>query len=52
MATGQGVVTGSPIRCAKAMVLSTRAARDGVCPWRGTSVQELVCQLIGNAATC
>ena len=50
MATGQEAsVTGSayPLRAADWIFHALR--ETGVCLWRGTSVQELVCQLIGNS---
>jgi len=50
MATGQEAsVTGSAYPLRKQDWVFHALRETGVCLWRGTSVQELVCQLIGNA---
>jgi len=50
MATGQEAsVTGSAYPLRKGDWVFHALRETGVCLWRGTSVQELVCQLIGNA---
>jgi pyruvate dehydrogenase E1 component alpha subunit len=50
MATGQeAAVTGSAYPLGKGDWIFHALRETGVCLWRGTSVQELVCQLIGNA---
>ena len=50
MATGQEAsVTGSAYPLRKGDWVFHALRETGVCMWRGTSVQELVCQLIGNA---
>ena len=50
MATGQEAsVTGSAYPLRKGDWVFHALRETGVCMWRGTSVKELVCQLIGNA---
>ena len=50
MATGQEAsVTGSAYPLQKGDWVFHALRETGVCLWRGTSVQELVCQLIGNS---
>ncbi len=50
MATGQEAsVTGSAYPLRKGDWVFHALRETGVCLWRGTSVQELVCQLIGNS---
>jgi pyruvate dehydrogenase E1 component alpha subunit/2-oxoisovalerate dehydrogenase E1 component alpha subunit len=50
MATGQEAsVTGSAYPLRKGDWIFHALRETGVCLWRGTTVQELVCQLIGNA---
>jgi len=50
MATGQEAsVTGSAYPLEKRDWVFHALRETGVCMWRGTSVKELVCQLIGNA---
>ena len=50
MATGQEAsVTGSAYPLRKGDWVFHALRETGVCLWRGTSIQELVCQLIGNS---
>jgi len=50
MATGQEAsVTGSAYPLRKGDWVFHALRETGVCLWRGTSVQEIVCQLIGNS---
>ena len=50
MATGQEAsVTGSAYPLRKGDWVFHALRETGVCLWRGTTVQEIVCQLIGNA---
>src|SRR2546427_3388887 len=50
MATGQEAsVTGSAYPLRKGDWIFHALRETGVCLWRGTTVQELVCQLIGNS---
>ncbi|HEU5320318.1 MAG TPA: thiamine pyrophosphate-dependent enzyme, partial [Methylomirabilota bacterium] len=50
MATGQEAsVTGSAYPLAKGDWIFHALRETGVCLWRGTTIQEIVCQLIGNS---
>ncbi|MEQ1833737.1 MAG: thiamine pyrophosphate-dependent dehydrogenase E1 component subunit alpha [Candidatus Eisenbacteria bacterium] len=50
MATGQEAsVTGSAYPLAKGDWIFHALRETGVCLWRGTTVKELICQLIGNS---